>query len=820
MNLLFQLFATMLKRKDGYFYQQFLVSVQEINEYYSKLSNAVRISQLGNKPSHQNMRAIGEEEHQLAKLVNATKVYSNHRYDGLTHEQAMDLTNEYLSTQSEGHPDLQGWSMDGDLTNRFGGEDNNYRGAVFKKDGKAFSAFRGTKFGVSEFGAEDLALDADIIRTGKVPKHPQISQAEQMVRETVEKYGRENTKTGGYSLGGFKAIHAGNQNRVDSITFNPLTQGDALLEDSGHPMGVKHRIIKTPDDFASLNAGGLKGKYPNNYDIKSVGSHSDVKYGEGWRVPFTDIDTGFSPANMKSYVEHTHKLDNFVEDHKPRNEEETALYRHLERGVSGKIKHHHLERFNEMIEHNGEQRPRFVIPEQLPDEPDTLIDKRTLPSRNPVREDRLRARGFSVDAPIPERKRVRTKVRDIKSIETQKKKRQYVLDEEKAKRKELQDEFDELNSRYNEDNFNDEVWNRTAKESLEEAKGTAREARVRGEIGVVNRDLARKNELKSMLSKPEPKLDTRPFTESQINKYVNQLEVQFKLPPTQKQTFEERPPELIRKPPREEPFLQEPQSQKLSFTDYAKKNNISETDKNKYLWKKSGGELTTEEQAGYDENLGKDDVKIDDKELNDFKELPPENRQYHLDNIENTSRKDFNFLEQAQNATARGGEGLFNDGLATGFKRIGLSSAKGLGFGLAGTGLRKYGEYATGQKLNKTEATLADSALSAGLYSRYLGGSAVKGGLAGLGSTAIGLGTEVGTRKGLEALGVSKKVASGVGATTGGVASGASFVGLSSALGADALLGAEAGAELGPVGILAGGVVGGLIGLGSWLVSK
>ena len=40
------------------------------------------------------------------------------------------------------------------------------------------------------------------------------------------------------------------------------------------------------------------------------------------------------------------------------------------------------------------------------------------------------------------------------------------------------------------------------------------------------------------------------------------------------------------------------------------------------------------------------------------------------------------------------------------------------------------------------------------------------------------------------------------------------------ALGADALLGAEAGSELGPLGILAGGAVGGLIGLGSYLASK
>tara|TARA_R100001163_G_scaffold11166_3_gene10229 strand:- start:7171 stop:9780 length:2610 start_codon:yes stop_codon:yes gene_type:complete len=813
---------------------------EEIQEYYSKLSNAVRVSQLGMKPTHQNMKAIGEEEHQLAKLVQASKVYSDHRYGGLSHEQAEKLTNEYINNQEEGHPNLEGWKMDGDLTNRFGGEDSNYRGAVFEKDGKAFSAFRGTKFGLSEFGAEDVALDADIISSGKVPRHPQISQADQMVKEAVEKYGRTNVKTGGYSLGGFKAIHSGNMNRVDSVSFNPLTQGNAILDDSSHPMGIKHRIIKTPDDFASLNAGALKAKYPNRYDIKSVGSHADIKYGEGWRIPFTDIDTGFSPSNIKSYAEHTHKLGNFVEDHKLRNDEHTAYYRHMERGVNQKTKHHHLERFKNMVEHNGEPEEGFVIPESnigIDDEPDTLIDRRTRPpTRNPLREDRLRARGFSVDAPIVESRRKRIQVVDKKRLEMLKRKRQIGFKEATDKRQQLQNELDDLNERYNPETFNDEDWNKTAKERLDTAKGTAREAQAKAQVMEVNRDLERRSTLKSMLSKPKPKMDNRPFTEAETERWINEkLPVRFKLPPTEK-----IPPQLPttgipfsnQRPDIAQQFTTEPpQRKKMSFTEYANERNVSATDKNKYLWEQSGGTLNEAEKSGYDKILGKEDVGINEKELNDFKELGRQDRQNHLDNIENQARGDFNILEQAQNATGRSGEGIFTDGLATGFKRMGVGTAKGVaqlgkeglkgaGFGLAGTGLRKYGEYSTGIKLNKPEANLVDATLSAGMYSRYLGGSTLKGGLAGLGSTAIGMGTEYGTTKGLEKLGVSKSVAKGVGATTGGVASGASFVGLSSALGADALLGAEAGAELGLPGILIGGAVGGIIGLGSYFASK
>ena len=803
---------------------------EDIQEYYSKLSNAVRISQLGNKPTHQNMRAIGEEEHQLAKLVEASKVYSEHRYGGLSHEEAEKLTNQYIGNQGEGQANLEGWKMDGDLTNKYGGENNEYRGAVFEKNGKAFSAFRGTKFGLSDFGAEDVALDADIISSGKVPNHPQLSQADQMVKEAVEKYGRTNVKTGGYSLGGFKAIHAGNMNRVDSVSFNPLTQGNALLDDSSHPMGVNHRIIKTPDDFASLNAGALKAKYPNRYDIKSVGSHTDIKYGEGWRIPFTDIDTGFSPANIKSYAEHTHKLANFVEDDIPRNEEHTAYYRHLERGVNMKAKHHHLSRFKDMVEHNSGE-PSFVIPEQLLEEPDTLIDRRTRPTRNLLREERLRARGFNVDAPRLESTRTSIQIVDKKKLEMMRRKRDYTFKEATGKRQQLQTELDELNDRYS--TFNEEDWNNTAKERLDSAKGTSKEAEAKAQIMEVNRDIERRSTLKSMLSEPAPRLDNRPFTEPQIEKWINETApVQFKLPPTQKQTFEEIPPEFTTKPQKAETFLPEPQQpKKMSFTDYANERNVGATDKNKYLWEQSGGTLSDSEKSGYDKSLGKSDIGIDETELKDFKELGKTDRQNHLDNIENKARGDFNFLEQAQNATGRSGEGIFTDGLATGFKRIGVGTIKGVaelgkeglkgaGFGLAGTGLRKYGEYSTGTKLNKPEANLVDATLSAGMYSRYLGGSALKGGLAGFGSTAIGMGTEYGTTKGLEALGVSENVAKGVGATTGGVASGASFVGLSSVFGADALLGSELGAELGPAGILLGGVVGGLIGLGSYFASK
>ena len=270
---------------------------------------------------------------------------------------------------------------------------------------------------------------------------------------------------------------------------------------------------------------------------------------------------------------------------------------------------------------------------------------------------------------------------------------------------------------------------------------------------------------------------------------------------------------------------------KLNFTDYSNKNNIGQTDKNKFLWEKSGGKLSTTELDGYDKDIGKNNVGIDDKELNEFKDLAPTERQNHLDNMENLARGDFNVLEQAQKATGRSSQGMFTDGLATGFKRLGLTTAKGLGnlglegakgigFGVGASSLRQYGEYQSGIKLDKTQANIVDATLSAGMYSRYLGGSLVKGGVAGGLSTAIGMGTEYGTTKGLEALGVSDNTSKAVGATTGGVASGASFVGLSSALGADALLGAEAGSELGPLGILAGGAVGGLIGLGSYLASK
>lgn len=872
---------------------------EDTQEYYSKLANSVRISQLGYRPTHQNMKAVGEEEHQLAKLVEASKVYSEHRYGGVPHEQAEKLTNEYINTQGEGHANLEGWKLNGDLTNKYGGEDNNYRGAIFEKgvegNKKAFAAFRGTKFSPTPFGAEDLALDAEIVSSGKVPSHPQISQANQMVKEAVGAYGKKNVKTGGYSLGGFKGIHAGNQNGVDSITFNPLTQGNALLDDSVHPMGILHRIIRTPDDVASLNSGSLQAKYSNKYDIKSVGAHTDIKYGEGWKVPFTDIQTGFSPQNVKAYMEHPHKHINFIEDHKPRNEEHTALYRHMERAVNMHQKHHHLSRFKEMLEHNqGEEnlptlddfetesrtaedimgglrdtegmgtpqslvpkaeplrqerlRARKGIPVQLPDEPDTLIDSRT----RPAREEKLRSLGYDVDDPVPiERKLVLTKVPDPKSIELEQKKREYRFKEATDKRAELQKQFDELNERYNPETFNDEDWNKTAKERLEATKGTNREAIAKAQVKQVNRDLAEKSRLKSMLEKAAPKMEEGAFTEGQIDKYISRAMMpKVKLPPTTRDAprplnfgqpasnqrqrdepfLDDFEPEPEPEPPKPKPIANIGEANiggKMSFTDYANDRGVAESDKNKYLWEQSGGELTDAEKGGYDKPLGKADVGIDEPELEDFRGLGRSDRQNHLDNIENKTRGDFNFLEQAQNSAGRTSKGIFTDGLATGALRaakgiaeFGKEGVKGFGFGLAGTAMRKYGEEQTGVKLNKTEANLADSTLAAGMYSRYLGTGAVKGGIAGFSSTAIGMGTEYGTTKGLEALGVSKKVAKPTGAATGGAASGASFIAISEAIGADAALGTELGIEGGPFGMAIGAVVGGVIGLGSYFMGK
>lgn len=810
----------------------------DIDTYYSKLSNSVRISQLGMKPTHENMKVLGDDYHQQAKLVEATKVYSDHRYGGLSHEEAEKLTNEYLNKQGEGHADTSKWSLDGDLTNKYGGEDNNYRGAVFKNEsGEVFAPFRGTKFGLSEFGAEDLALDAEIVTGGKVPNHPQMSQADDMIKATIDKYGRGKVKTGGYSLGGFKGIHAGNMNRIDSVTFNPLTQGTALLDDSSHPMSVNHKIIRTPDDFPSLNSGSLKGKYPNRYDISSVGAHANVKYGEGYKLPFTDYDTGFSLSNIKQYGEHAHKQVNFVEDHLPRVDEHTAYFRHLERGINTKTNHHHLDRYKNMIEHNELSNESSILPAE--------IKPPKLEPNNSLRIERLKARGYSVNAPtlIETGRKKRIRIVDEKKLSTMTQKRQNRFNDQVSKRQELQTELDELNKKYNPENFNIDDWNNTVKERLAASVKTTNESTAKGQIGFVNRELNRQKTLKSMLNTPGPKLDDRPFTEPQIDKYINEQTVKFKLPPTSKDVKPEEFgkgglfPETPGGPDRpwlnqgnNLPFNRRPET-KLNFTDYSNKNNIGGTDKNKFLWEKSGGKLTDSEKEGYDKDIGKDDIGIDDKELNDFKDLGTKERENHLGNMENESRGDFNVLEQAQKATGRTSEGIFTDGLATGFKRLGLSTAKGvaslgaegakgLGFGLAGNSLRKYGEYSSGVKLNKPEANIVDATLSAGMYSRYLGGSLVKGGIAGGLSTAIGMGTEYGTTKGLEALGVSENTSKGVGATTGGIASGASFVGLSSALGADALLGAEAGSELGPLGILAGGVVGGLIGLGSYFASK
>ncbi len=303
---------------------------EKINNYFNNLQTVTRVSLLGDTPTHKSMENIGTEYHQAAKLTEASKVYSEARLRGESHTNAKAQTEAYLQDKQLGHPDLKGWEMDGDLTKEFGGRQNNYRGAVFHNpsENQTRVSFRGTKFGTTNFGLEDLALDADIVKNGVVPNHPQVREANLLTKKAIEKYGRSGTKTTGYSLGGFKGINAGNENNIGSITFNPLTQGDALLNDSVPQEDSIHKIIKTVDDVPSLNSGSLKAKYAEegNYDISTLGSHDDLKIKQGWKIPFTDYDTGISAENLKEYGEHSHKMSNFVEDHRSRLNDTTGLY--------------------------------------------------------------------------------------------------------------------------------------------------------------------------------------------------------------------------------------------------------------------------------------------------------------------------------------------------------------------------------------------------------------------------------------------------------------------------------------------------------------
>ena len=173
-------------------------------------------------------------------------------------------------------------------------------GLVVKRpNGETEIHFRGTAL-TNKPNFQDLITDGAIMagaETG-VPglrelsgKPKQITMAETQLESAVAKYGAVD-HIGGYSRGGGMALYLGNKHNIPTTTFNPLVGPNAIA--NSHSTTASHTIIRTTEDPTTI---GLAFANPNSdtWNVKAVLPHADYQS----KIPLKNVYDA-------------HRLDNFT----------------------------------------------------------------------------------------------------------------------------------------------------------------------------------------------------------------------------------------------------------------------------------------------------------------------------------------------------------------------------------------------------------------------------------------------------------------------------------------------------------------------------
>ena len=271
-------------------------------------------------------------------------------------------------------------------------------------------------------------------------------------------------------------------------------------------------------------------------------------------------------------------------------------------------------------------------------------------------------------------------------------------------------------------------------------------------------------------------------------------------------------------PPRSRPDT------KQSFTEWANENGVGETNHKKSIWQLSGNELTDDEKVGFNKTLPFND----EDSLKEFADADVSEKAETLVDGFKASEHAANEVNDLIATPVRGDNisRLGNVARET-FKGIHpMNLGVGLGSFMVADGFLNAvdKDHKQPEVLRTAETGLLAGGISASITGGMLMPEAIAGGVGML----AGKYSAEGIDYGLEKLGVNKDVSEGIGATAGGVIGGTSAVAAGS-LAASIFGGAATGAEEGAVaggGIFSaetmaiGGLVGGLVGLGSYAWSK
>lgn len=108
------------------------------------------------------------------------------------------------------------------------------KSSVYVKDGKAVVAVRGTS------DLRDIGTDA-LVALGVSKKGKRYKKEKQLVKEAIDKYGKDNVSVSGHSLGGTIARDLSRDLGVKAETYNSGASVRQLVEDIGDKIACKNR---------------------------------------------------------------------------------------------------------------------------------------------------------------------------------------------------------------------------------------------------------------------------------------------------------------------------------------------------------------------------------------------------------------------------------------------------------------------------------------------------------------------------------------------------------------------------------------------------
>jgi hypothetical protein len=768
----------------------------------------------------------------VTKLINhfSLKKATDITHDELTPDEILDAKLTKISTKnyklrgmdSDNYLAQDGispdWSLDESLSS------DKHIVATNSKTGKAVVAFRGT----DRKNIDDLDADARIIM-GKEGSHEHFTSARKVMRDAIAKYGKENVRTAGYSLGGNKSWLMGQEFGVDSRSYNPF-MGKTTISRPDFNTGNEHTILRTQDDLPSAQAQQLDGK--SGTEVKVLATRGGKSAGLN---PFkAHADTNFTSNEGRSSLREQGAL----------GEKMSNLHNHA-------IKHGEFETLNDMIKANAKPitttKPIAVgvpLVEGAPPPPplDGMWSVATLeplpPPAAPMTQaerdyeallftDNLDYKALRMAAPhLPKQTVPKNLLTDLDGVATHNKttgeynisrettrlERQFGLDkpavtsdpnisQETAR---LERQFGLDKPAFTPDPASTTPQLDTQLNDIENFARSLSPPKVRAKNA---RTIAAKTKAKlaGLRNKTNPPLE-RPNSKSRgLNRITRDLENQLG----------GDAPQAV-----ENVALGGSQQSGQSFTDWAASNGVKSSNSKKLLWEKSGGKLNPDERVGYDPSEAA--TFNDESDVNNFVNDDQAGRNTTLDEHAIANKNMQNELNNIDNAGIRAGGKSFVSEIARGLHPTNL----GVGF-IAGGGAEYVMKHYIDPHIKQPEALrTAETGALAGLGTSAILGTAA---LPEIAAGAAGYFTQKyateGIYKGLRALGAGKEVSTGVADVGGGASAGFVAGGLGSALAAGTAEGAEIGAAAGG-GVFSletaaiGAGVGALMGLGGYAIGR